>query len=138
MQLSAGTSANPPPPARMRNWVPKILAALSSLTVAGCAASQTPLRGAPSPRSAQRCVQAEPVGSLRLSDADPRILIYSAGKSTWINRLPRTCRFRAGDVLVLSPDSRSLCRGELVRSVDPVTRIPGASCVLGDFVPDTP
>jgi hypothetical protein len=45
--------------------------------------------------------------------------------------------FSQWDVLVMEPIGSQYCRGDLVRSVDPVSRIPGAACQLGDFVPYT-
>jgi len=38
---------------------------------------------------------------------------------------------------VLDQTGSSLCRGDIVRSFDRLSKIPGPSCVLNDFVPYT-
>ena len=47
------------------------------------------------------------------------------------------CSFGINDILVFEPTGGSYCRGDIVRSVDRDSHIPGPSCVLGDFVPFT-
>ena len=53
----------------------------------------------------------------------------------WANPLGPHCSFRSDDVLVTEPIGSSYCRGDLVRSFDSQSRIPGPACVLGDFIP---
>jgi hypothetical protein len=115
---------------------------LASLTAfAGSCAPTEP--AAPSPlaelagRTAgapQRCVSIEQGQSLRI--ADPQTVIYGSGRTIWINRLASSCpgadQF---DALIVEPTGSQYCRGDRVRSVDPVSRMPGPACMLGDFVP---
>ena len=85
----------------------------------------------------QRCVLIDRSESLRVASEDRHTLLYGHGRMIWANRLGPGCGFNRGDVLVVRPIGSSYCRGDLVRSFDPVSRFPGASCYLGDFVPYT-
>jgi hypothetical protein len=76
----------------------------------------------------------EQLNSLRPSENDPHTLIYGSGRTIWANNL-RQCRFGQDDVLVTEPFGSNHCQGDLVRSFDRVTRAPGPTCVLGEFVP---
>jgi hypothetical protein len=38
-------------------------------------------------------------------------------------------------ILVVEPIGAQYCRGDRVRTMDPVSRIPGPACTLGDFIP---
>jgi hypothetical protein len=82
----------------------------------------------------RRCVPIQPAEPLRISQSDPHILLYGTGKTVWVNHLPKDCGFRYGDVIVSQPIGSSHCRGDLVRSFDNFTHIPGNACVLGDFM----
>lgn len=85
---------------------------------------------------AQRCIQIVPNESLQI--VSPNALLYGAGRTVWLNRPPGDCRgLRESDILVTDPVSAQYCRGDLVRSFDRHSRIPGPSCRLGDFVPYT-
>jgi hypothetical protein len=109
--------------------------------LAGCAAPQpaAPERqpaelagrtaGAPQP-----CVPIVRTEALRVSDANPHVLLYGRGRMIWANDLGAGCGFSVHDVLVSELLTR-YCRGDLVRSFDGMSRIPGPSCALGDFVP---
>ncbi len=67
---------------------------------------------------------------------DDRTLIYGRGRTVWVNRLGPDCRgIRRSDILILEPIGASYCRGDRVRSTDPVSGIPGPGCRLGDFIP---
>src|SRR5438270_11531294 len=119
----------------------RLLAATSIL--AGCAAvppAAEPQRPAVelagrTPGPAQRCVSINQSESLRVSETDRRMLIYGSGRTIWANPLPPACGFRYDDVLVMEPFGSSYCRGDLVRSIDRTSHIPGPGCVLGDFMP---
>jgi hypothetical protein len=88
------------------------------------------------PGPAQRCVQLVPNESLRI--VSPNALLYGAGRTVWLNRPPGDCRgLRESDVLVTEPINGQHCSGDLVRSFDRYSRIPGPSCRLGEFVPYT-
>jgi hypothetical protein len=88
--------------------------------------------GAPLP-----CVRVTPSSqSLRPSRDSGHILLWGSGGTIWINVLSPSCGFhRDNDVLVLEPSTSSLCRGDIVRSFDRLSKIPGPTCVLNDFVP---
>jgi hypothetical protein len=120
------------------NWRVIILAA----ALAGCAAPQP--EGPPrQPRelaartagAPQRCVRIEQSEALRTSDDDRHTLLYGSGRTIWVNALGPSCRFSSEDVLVTEPLGSSHCRGDIIRSFDRSSHIPGPSCVLGDFVP---
>ena len=65
------------------------------------------------------------------------MLLWDSGKTIWANNLDSACGYRDSDVLVLDQTGSSLCRGDIVRSFDRLSKIPGPSCVLNDFVPYT-
>ena len=82
----------------------------------------------------QRCISLNPADALRTAENDRHVLFYGSGRTIWVNRLGPACGFGRDDILVIEPMGSSLCRGDLVRSVDRYSRIPGPACVLGDFV----
>jgi hypothetical protein len=84
--------------------------------------------------AATRCLTLNQLSSLRVSENDPHTLVYGIGRTIWANQLGQ-CRFGRNDVLVIEPTGSQLCGGDIVRSFDRDSRIPGPSCVLGDFVP---
>ena len=83
---------------------------------------------------AQRCVQIYPSNTLRLSETNQRTLVYGAGRTIWVNDLG-SCGFRRDDIIVTEPLNSRHCNGDIVRSVDQLSHMPGPTCVLGDFVP---
>lgn len=86
------------------------------------------------PGPAERCVSLSPANSLRPSDADRHTLIYESGATVWANRLGQ-CAFDNDDVLVTEPTGSYYCKGDLVRSFDRTSHIPGPTCVLDEFIP---
>ena len=84
---------------------------------------------------AKRCVSITSLESLRVSENDPHLLVYGNSPTIYANPLGPHCSFRRDDVLVMQPTSSEYCRGDLVRSFDRYSKIPGPSCVLGDFIP---
>ena len=87
--------------------------------------------------AAQRCVLIQPTQSLRVAEGDRHTLVYGSGKTVWANHLGRGCGFGIDDLLIVEPVGSYYCRGDLVRSMDRLSRIPGPTCVLGDFIPYT-
>ena len=88
-------------------------------------------RTAGTPRS---CVSIDSAASLRIVDA--ATVLYTTGSTVWLNRLASQCPGVSGfDILITHPTGSQYCRGDFVQSVDPVSKIPGPSCVLGDFIP---
>lgn len=117
---------------------------LLSLLVAGCtAAPPEPIQG-PSPElagrsagPAQRCISIEPSSGMRTAEGDRHTLLAGSGRLIYSNSLGPHCGFGSNDILVFQPLGTQYCRGDIVRSVDRSSGIPGPSCVLGDFVPHT-
>jgi hypothetical protein len=83
------------------------------------------------------CVPIRTSQNLRIADGDPETLVYGSGQTVWANHIGPGCSFGINDILVFEPTGGSYCRGDIVRSVDRDSHIPGPSCVLGDFVPFT-
>ena len=65
-------------------------------------------------------------------------VLYRRGREMWLNRFSGVaCRISFSDAIVTSTPSTQLCRGDIARIVDLVSRIPRDSCAFGDFVPYT-
>jgi hypothetical protein len=122
----------------------KSLAAIAAVVLAGCAAP--PPRGnAPAQvqelagrvaGAPQRCIPFNRTDPLRM--ADGRTLLYGYGRTIWVNRLgPRCSGFPRDAILIAEPLGAQYCRGDRIRSVDPVSHLPGPACIIGDFVPYT-
>jgi hypothetical protein len=88
------------------------------------------------PGPAKDCVPIRTTENLHVAD-DQSTLIYGSGKTIWVNALGPTCRFGFNDIPIFEPTVSSYCRGDIVRTVDRLSHIPGPSCVLGPFVPFT-
>lgn len=120
----------------------RIAALVIALAAAGCTAPQ-PYETAQQPRElagraagpAQRCVLIQRSEALRVSDTDRHTLLYGSGRTIWANRLGPSCGFGYNDLLITEPIGSYYCRGDIVRSIDRYSKIPGPGCVLGDFVP---
>jgi len=120
----------------------KRVVAFGILLLASCAVPQPEMErhGPPielagrSPGPPDRCVPTVQLNSLRRSENDPHTLIYGGGRTIWANNLGQ-CRFGADDILVTEPHGSTYCRGDLVRSIDRTSHLPGPACVLNDFIP---
>ena len=116
---------------------------LGAAALAGCTAPPPVASNAPIAEiagrvagPAQRCVTT--TQSQGLQAANRNTLLYRNGSKLWVNQLQDGCGgFGRWDVLVTEPIGTQYCRGDLIRSFDPVSKIPGPSCRLGDFVPYT-
>src|SRR3990170_5109613 len=96
--------------------------------VAGCAPS-SPV-GAPAliaelaGRTAgapQRCVPTQQTGSMRI--AAPQVILYGSGRTIWVNRLASNCLgMTPPNSLVVEPFGAQYCRGDRVRSVEPLSK----------------
>ena len=110
---------------------------------AGCAPAAPPTNNAPIAELAgrtqgvpQNCVPIRTGGSLRVIDRDT--IIYGSGGTVWVSELRSDCPgLRPMDPLIVEPTGSQYCRGDRIREFEPVTRMPGPICVLGDFVPYT-
>jgi hypothetical protein len=80
------------------------------------------------------CLPIRTTENLRVSDGDPTTLVYGSGKTIWANHLGPGCSFGFNDIPVFEPTVGSYCRGDIVRSFDRDSHIPGPSCVLGEFI----
>lgn len=118
--------------------VPTFSLAAAAALMAGCAPSAP--EGPPGPIAevagriagpAQTCVPIESSSSMRL--ADRHTLIYNTGRTVWVSRT--NCPAGSDDLLVLHPSGSQHCRGDIVGTIDRLSRIPGPSCVIGDWVP---
>jgi hypothetical protein len=84
----------------------------------------------------ERCVTLSSLQSFRVSDNNRHVLLYGGGRTIWANQLGQ-CGFGPDDILVTEPLGSQYCRGDIVRSFDRNSRIPGPACVLSEFVPYT-
>ncbi|NUT01051.1 MAG: hypothetical protein HOP96_08765 [Sphingomonas sp.] len=85
---------------------------------------------------AQRCVTT--TQSEGLHAANRSTLTVRSGRTIWVNHLQDGCSgFGQWDVLVTEPIGTQYCSGDLVRSFDSLSKIPGPSCRLGEFIPFT-
>jgi hypothetical protein len=115
--------------------------AFLALLAGSCAAPQPEASSQP-PRElagrtagpAQKCVLIHQSESLRVSDTNRHVLMYGSGTTLWANHLGPQCGFGRDDVLVTEPIGSYHCRGDIIRSFDRFSRIPGPSCILGDWV----
>lgn len=85
----------------------------------------------------QRCVMLNRIDGIRVSESDRHTLLYGSGKVVFANHLGPGCGFRFDDIPVIEPFGSYLCRGDIVRSFDRTSHIPGPTCVLQEFIPYT-
>jgi hypothetical protein len=78
----------------------------------------------------------------RAAEDEQSIRFDLTGRRSYLNRLAGRCpglrdSSRGFGALAFEPHGRRICRGDLVRVVDPGRAVAGASlpCVLGAFVP---
>jgi hypothetical protein len=123
----------------------KALLTLPMVLVLGCAAAapagmsdaaKSRLDRALAGRTAgqpQSCVQQR---ELRSSHVEGDTILYEGrGSVLYLNRTSGGCNSRAGRTLVTQNPIGNLCRGDIVRTVEPVSGTDWGSCTLGDFVP---
>lgn len=123
----------------------KLRLALIAFALSSCAAPQPrgDTQGPPSelvgrtPGRPQQCVLIQRMDSLRVADNNRHTLLYGSGRTVFANNLARECTFGWDDILVTEPVGSQYCRGDIVRSFDRQSKIPGPSCVLSDFIPYT-
>jgi len=79
-------------------------------------------------------VTIQPSAGLRI--AGRSAFTYGDGRTVYLNTVQGGCgSFSRWDVLVTEPIGTQYCQGDLVRSFDPVSKIPGPACRIGAFVP---
>jgi hypothetical protein len=84
---------------------------------------------------AQDCIPIVRTEPLRLAEGDAHMLLYGRGTTIWASSLGPGCGFSYSDTLITESHGGRYCRGDLVRSTDGISRVPGPTCVLGEFVP---
>lgn len=84
----------------------------------------------------QRCVPTQLTGAMRI--AGPGVVLYGSGRTIWVNRLASPCPGMSRmNSLIVEPFGAQYCRNDRIRVVEPLSKIPGPACQLGDFVPYT-
>lgn len=82
----------------------------------------------------QRCVPTQQTGALRIADGGT--VLYGTGRTIWANRLATRCLgMDRNQILIVEPFGSQYCHGDRVRTLDPISLVPGPACILGDFVP---
>jgi hypothetical protein len=124
----------------MKRW-PAFLCAL----LAACAAPPPTTGPAPrqqigelagrTPGAPEDCIPIYRTEALRVADGDTHLLLYGRGSTIWASSLGPGCGFTHSDVLITESHDGRYCRGDLVRSNNGISNIPGPTCVLGEFVP---
>ena len=81
------------------------------------------------------CVHLRNVRSTRI--VDESAIVYELSSRNWLVNFPAggCSALRADRVMVTRTPSDDLCRGDIVRIIDPPAPIEYGSCGLGDFVP---
>lgn len=87
------------------------------------------------PGPAEDCIPMVRTEALRVAEGDPHLLLYGRGTTIWASSLGPGCGFRHSDVLITESHDGRYCRGDLVRSSDGISPVPGPTCVLGEWVP---
>lgn len=86
------------------------------------------------PGAPQSCVVIQRSEPLRLGAE--RTILYGRGRTVWVNRVGPDCAgIRRQDILIAEPLGARYCRGDRLRSLDPVSRTAGPGCLLSDFIP---
>jgi len=116
----------------------------SAIVLSGCTAAPPP-SASHAPISAiagrvagqpQHCVLTDQ--GTGLTPVNRNTVVYRSGKTVWVNQMQGTCGgFGQWDIMVTEPLGTQYCAGDLVRSIDAHSRIPGPTCRLGEFVPYT-
>lgn len=111
------------------------------LAVAGCTAA-APIEGPSAAFSAavsgrvagevRTCVPR--IGHSSLIAVDSRTLTIDSGNVLWVSRLPSACPgLRPLTTLIVEATGSDYCRGDLFRTIERGSSIPGPTCVLTDF-----
>jgi len=118
----------------------RLLLILCTISLAACAPAAPPSDTAFSELAgrvagpAQSCVSAYPTTNLRpLNEAT---LVYGAGRTIYVNRLRAPCPgLTPTSTLFLDVRGSQYCSGDHFRTVETGSMIPGAVCLLGDWLP---
>jgi len=120
----------------------KVIPVLLAAALAGCTAPPPSASSAAIPELAGRTAGA-PARCVTFGRADglhiagPHTLTFRDGPTIWVNNVPECSTLRTSDILVTEPFGTQYCSGDIVKTRDNVSFIPGPSCRLNDFVPYT-
>jgi hypothetical protein len=117
--------------------------AVALIAAAGAPAAPRPTGEAKLAKMLEGRTPGRPVGCLNRTPASQGSstiegvgLVYGRGRTLYVNRFEGGCpSLTAFSTVVTRTPTTQLCRGDIARIVDLVSRIEGGSCVLGDFVP---
>ncbi|WP_241233560.1 hypothetical protein [Altericroceibacterium xinjiangense] len=85
------------------------------------------------PGQPQSCIPA--MVSRNLQVLDRTALVYDAGSTVWVARPSDPRSLDDSDILVIDRFSSSLCKQDVIRTVDRYTGFMSGVVFLGDFVP---
>jgi hypothetical protein len=109
------------------------------LALAGCASSRA---GGDEERRLAGRIAGEPRGCVSATGGAGLTIVsrgavgYRSGETLWVNRMGPACiGMRPTDILIVEADGSRYCRGDRVRAIAAGSRIPGPTCILGDFIP---
>src|SRR6185369_9117632 len=116
-----------------------VMCAVLALLGTSCAPS-APVGGpTPIPEIAGRtagppesCVRNDSSSSVHFTNGSA--LVFTSGSTVWLNTT-RCPALTDNDLPVFQLYGSQYCRGDIVKTVDRYSGIPGPSCVLGDFIP---
>ena len=125
-----------------------IITALGAAALAGCAANgefQQSQRARADRELADALkdrVAGEPVDCVSTPGLDgPQIIdrktiLYRSGGRLWRNELAAECPgLSPYDTIIVELHGSQICRNDHFRTIDPGSRIPGATCLFGKFTP---
>ena len=84
----------------------------------------------------QRCVPTTS-GSGGLQAIDGNTLVYRQGNRVWVNRVQGCSNLDRDSILIVETFGSQYCRNDRVRELERGSTIPGAVCILQNFVPYT-
>ena len=84
--------------------------------------------------AAQNCISANQNQAFQAVDRST--LVLRASDAIWVNRLGGNCPgLRPMSTIIVETFSGQYCRGDRFRTIEAGSSIPGATCVLAEFVP---
>jgi hypothetical protein len=99
------------------------------------AAVEKALKGMTPNGKPQSCVDLRDVPDSRLID-ETTIIFQSSSRHAYVNHPPGGCPgLRPDHAIITRTPTGSLCRGDIITVVDPVSHMDYGSCGLGDFEP---
>ena len=109
-----------------------LIAALAVATAVPALAARAPADDKP-----RDCLNQRFITDQRI--VDDHTIYYRVGSRWYHNDLGARCGILRRDAATSTrTPSTQLCRGDIITSFDPVSRIEYGSCGLGDFVPSAP